>query len=74
MAEFANDPAYPTVYDPVRHWNGSCSVDNGNPTSEARVAYCYQNGIGVRKDNEVAVQWFFRAANRNYPPAQVALR
>ena len=74
MAEYANDPAYPSVYDPreALKWL-MLSADNGNVVSESRVAYCYQNGIGVRKDNEVAVQWFLRAANKNYPPAQVAL-
>lgn len=74
MAEFANNREYPSIYDPKEalKWL-MLSADNGNPVSEARVAYCYQNGIGVRKDNEIAVNWFLRAANKNYPPAQVAL-
>ncbi|MDD7987519.1 tetratricopeptide repeat protein [Lentisphaera marina] len=74
MAEFSNNSEYPSVYDPKEalKWL-MLSADNGNPVSEARVAYCYQNGIGVRKDNEIAVNWFLRAANQNFPPAQVAL-
>ncbi|WDE95646.1 tetratricopeptide repeat protein [Lentisphaera profundi] len=74
MAEFSNNQEYPSVYNrkEALKWL-MLSADNGNSTSEARVAYCYQNGIGVRKDNEVAIRWFLRAANKNYPPAQVAL-
>ncbi len=74
MAEYANSPEYPSVYDPKEaiRWL-MLSADNGNSEAESKVAYLYQNGIGVRKDNEIAVQWFARAARKNYTPAQVAL-
>ncbi len=49
------------------------AADNGAPEAEARMGWCYQNGQGVRKDNQVGVRWLQRAADQNFSPAQVAL-
>jgi hypothetical protein len=51
----------------------SCST-SVCPAAEYKVAYCYENGIGMEESNEEeAIKWYERASNSGYLPASYHL-
>ena len=44
-----------------------------NASAQSRVAWMYYNGQGVEQDYKQALYWYTRAAEQNYPPAQLDL-
>ncbi|MCH2175307.1 MAG: hypothetical protein MK193_06225 [Lentisphaeria bacterium] len=51
----------PTMFDYL--WMASAK----EPNAMARIGYCYENGIHVEKDAEVAEKWYLRAAKGGSP-------
>lgn len=47
--------------------------DYGHPEAQFEVARCYQNGMGVEKNEENAVVWYKKAAEQGNAEAQCAL-
>lgn len=47
--------------------------DYGHPEAQFEVARCYQNGMGVKKNEENAVVWYTKAAEQECPEAQYEL-
>ena len=45
-------------------------AEQGNPASQASLAYLYREGRGVRRDSETAAHWYYRAALQGDPTAQ----
>ena len=45
----------------------------GSPENQHRLGVLYERGLGVAKDEVAAAQWFQRAADLDYAPAQYAL-
>jgi TPR repeat protein len=43
------------------------------PEAQSKLGYCYEEGIGVNKNTEMAVKWYTKAAQQNYPEAMVNL-
>ncbi len=48
-------------------------ADQGSAIGETMLGVIYAHGQGVRPDSATAVSYWFRAANRGYAPAQLAL-
>jgi TPR repeat protein len=45
----------------------------GNSLGMCNVGTCYENGVGVAKDMNLAKEWYSKAAAQGYDRAQVAL-
>ncbi len=41
--------------------------------AQSKLGYCYEEGLGVAKDTEVAVKWYMKAAQSGYPTAMINL-
>lgn len=50
------------------HW-AMKSAQQGNSWGENNLAYCYQHGFGVEKDDTVALDWYKKSANHGNTPA-----
>lgn len=48
-------------------------ADQGNPRAQFYLAGIYDQGLGVPKDTELAVQWLIKSAKNGYPLAQFNL-
>ncbi len=48
-------------------------ASDGNPRAQVILARCYENGLGVPQDMEMAAKWLRLAADQNYSEAQVKL-
>lgn len=46
----------------------------GNKKMQSVLASLYQNGLGVEKNIEKAIEWFKKAADQNWEPAKKALK
>ena len=46
----------------------------GSAESQHRLGVLYERGLGIAKDETVAAEWFLRAAEADYAPAQYALK
>jgi S1-C subfamily serine protease len=53
--------------------DAKAKAEAGDITAEVIVGICYSLGKGVIKDNEEAANWFRRAADQDYAPAQFLL-
>jgi len=42
-------------------------AEDGNPKAQVLIGMAYMTGVGVLKNPELAVYWFKRAADQNYP-------
>jgi anti-anti-sigma factor len=49
------------------------TAESGNADAEYKLGRCYENGLGVEQDFELAAQWYARAAAQNHMEAQYAL-
>jgi TPR repeat protein len=41
-------------------------AENGSPESQFQVGFAYLNGLGVNKDQELAVSWWIKAAGQGH--------
>jgi len=42
----------------------------GHSSAQYNLAVCYENGTGVEKDEQEAVEWYKKAAEQGYASAQ----
>ena len=49
------------------------AAEQGNAVAQCNLGICYANGMGVEKDEEKAVDWFFKAAEQGNANAQYNL-
>ncbi len=49
-------------------------ADTTDPDAQDRMAYSYQNGLGVPQDYEKAMEWYTKAAAQGHRRAQKALK
>ncbi|MCE9615083.1 MAG: trypsin-like peptidase domain-containing protein [Lentisphaerae bacterium] len=61
-----NSSAFPS--DPTPQW-----AAQGDPQAQYNMGVRYDNGIGVPADDDVAVQWYRKAAEQGYADAQYNL-
>jgi TPR repeat protein len=59
-------------YDQAFFWYRKAS-DKGDMRAENRIAYCYQNGYGVEKDEDTAMKWYLKAAKQGDEDALLAV-
>jgi TPR repeat protein len=61
-------------YEDMMRWLWmAADGDNADPEAQAKVAFCYTKGMGVKSDKTMAFKWYKLAATRNYPPAMLEL-
>jgi len=48
-------------------------AEKGNPDAQYRLAIMYQNGLGVVRNELLAMKWMVAAANQDFPLAQHGL-
>ena len=48
-------------------------AEMGNVKAQFKLAWCYEKGVGVKKDIEAAVRWYRKAAAQGDSAAQTAL-
>ena len=49
------------------------AAEMGNVKAQFKLAWCYEKGVGVKKDMEAAVRWYRKAAAQGDAAAQTAL-
>ena len=49
------------------------AASQGSIEGQSKLGYCYEEGIAVAKDTKLAVTWYRKAAEKNYPQALVNL-
>ena len=59
-------------YDKAAKWY-SDAADQGDPTAQHNLAYCYLNGRGVSQDTDKAEALFKKSADQGFGPAQNTL-
>jgi TPR repeat protein len=45
-------------------------ADAGDPKDQATLGLCYQNGVGVKRDNAQAIEWYRKAAAKGHAGAR----
>jgi TPR repeat protein len=72
IAEEGDYRDYATDYEPP--FSGiSLTAMDGNPDAQFLMGKKYLKGVGVKKNMELAIQWFQQAAAQGYPPAYFQL-
>src|SRR6266403_1073611 len=66
--EIDASPSIPLRFEDIKR-----KAETGDPESEYQLGVCYYNGDGVGKDFAKALNWFRKAAEQNYAPAQTYL-
>lgn len=62
-------PSVTTVTeDRIAKWQREAQA--GDPDAQYNLAYIYENGLGVPKDEAKALELYQQAANQGYPAAQ----
>ncbi len=51
----------------------ACKIGTRGGVAEYQLALCYENGIGVDKDEKIAMEWYKRAANKGSASALLSL-
>ena len=49
------------------------SAELGNPSAQNSLGYMYRKGLGVQKNDTIAVEWYRRAAEQGHAEAQFSL-
>jgi uncharacterized protein len=49
---------------------GFVAAEQNEPLAQANLGVMYANGLGVTKDYEKALEWFYKAADQNDPGAE----
>ncbi|ACE06309.1 hypothetical protein Aasi_0950 [Candidatus Amoebophilus asiaticus 5a2] len=57
------------LYEELKEYVEACAKQ-GNILAQTNLGYMYENGLGVKQDNERAVEWYKNAAEQHYPIAQ----
>lgn len=55
---------YPKDYQKANYWFSE-AIDKGNAGAQSSLGDSYKDGKGIRKDNELALYWYNKAANQN---------
>lgn len=48
-------------------------ANKGDPEAQFNLGEAYLKGEGVKKDEQVAAQWYYKSAMQDYPPAEFAM-
>ena len=51
----------------------ACKIGTRDGSAENQLGLCYENGIGVDKDEKIAMEWYKRAANKGSASALLSL-
>ena len=61
----------PDLDEMIEHlWSAAIA---GIAAAQSKLGFCYEEGIGVPKDTEIAVRWYQKAVSQGHPQAQVNL-
>ena len=53
--------------------NYKAAAEKGNKYAQHNIAFCYWDGMGVEKNNDLAIMWMRRSAEQGYEKAYKAL-
>lgn len=60
-------------FNPNRFPNSIDAAKRGDPKAQYEIAQCYEYGIGVTKNMNFAVYWYWKCADQDYSPGLNAL-
>ena len=56
----------------IRYWQQA--AEQGDAHAQFNLGSCYQGGIGVKENPEAAFEWYMKAAEQGFEPAEEALK